>query len=111
MRIKDYEQFEEISKLKKDVWGMNFQKSDSKSKTRTYHCPPVRGQIKKIDKRVYKFLPYGKQGQLVNSKSRNVKITQVYDNEQECIQIYNEWVQERIDELYEQIDELKSLKK
>lgn len=111
MIIKEYEQFEEISKAKSDVWGMTFFKSDSKSKNRTYHCPPVKGQIEKLDKWYYKFVPYGKRGQLVNSKSRNVSITHIYDNESECIQEYNKLVQERVDELYEQIDELNKLMK
>lgn len=103
MEIKDNEKFDEISQSKTDVWGMAFY--------RRFHCPPVRGQIKKIDKWWYEFVPYGKRGQLVNSKSRGVNITYIYDNEEECIKAYNESVQERIDELYEQIDELNSLKK
>lgn len=111
MLIKDNEKFDEISQSKTDVWGMAFCKSGSKNKNRRFHCPPVRGQIKKIDKWWYEFVPYGKRGQLVNSKSRGVNITYIYDNEEECIKAYNESVQERIDELYEQIDELKSLMK
>ncbi|MFR1685862.1 MAG: hypothetical protein ACLSVX_01615 [Massilimicrobiota timonensis] len=111
MLINDYKKFEEIYQKKSDVWGMTFHKSDSKNKNRRFHCPPVKGQIKKKGDYYYQFVPYGKRGQLVNSKSRGVNITHIYDNEQECIQTYNQFVQERIDELYEQIDELKSLMK
>lgn len=106
-----YQQVREAAESEMDVWCMAFEKSNSKHKNRCIHCPPVKGKIMYDSVHCPCFYPYGKRGGLVLSRKREILISQFYDNEEECILEYNKLIQQRLDELYEQIDELNKLMK
>lgn len=105
-----YEEYEEL--IDKEVYACSFEISNSKKGTRFRHQRPCKGKICRSGYWNYlSFVPYSDKGNLIESKAKTLNTCRLnfFDNYKECINYYNQLVQERIDQIQCQLDDLKAL--
>lgn len=93
------------------VWACSYNYDRNRTEKRTV-CKPVYGEIRKDGYCKY-FVPYKKDGTLRTSGKVHAYSRDYADSEKECVDLYNQKIQDRIDFLKKEIDnlEIEKLKK